>query len=153
MNILLVFSIILSLNLTCNIQKLDYDKCNVISTTLAIDEIHELLSLDLINDKKPIRVIDETGNFLACNGLLYNNGTDFTSITFIDSLPYDLNTGHYRDLIISSIDTIKDDLVVDMYMSNYKCIHDVKNKVHATIKFTLENNKVNVKSFRGVHWD
>lgn len=153
MNILLVVSVILSFNLTCNVQELDYDKCHIIDTTLAIDEVHKLLSLDLINDKNPIRVIDKTGVFLMCNGLLYNNGTDFTNITFIDSLPYDLNTGHYRDLIISNVDTINNNLIVDMYMTSYKCTQNVKNKVHVTIEFMIENNEISIKSFRGIHWD
>jgi hypothetical protein len=149
MKLILFFSF-----LNCTIAYSQTTKCCLlIDSILHIPQIKKLLELDSIKDKNSIRIIQPPNSkFLNCSKL-YKINNQFISLFNIHNIPYDLNTGNFRDIIISKINCTRKKTIVDVYLSNYRWNNNTKNRWHFTITFINKDKNLLISEINYALWD
>lgn len=127
--------------------------CALIDSVLNIPEIKVLLELDVPKDKNPIRIIYLKKKHLPNCLTLYRANNQIITITKLNNIPYNLNTGLSRDIIISQIKCKKKEIIVDVYLSNYRWVDSIKNNWHFVITFKINNHQYFIKDLKYSLWD
>ena len=128
--------------------------CLLIDSILHYPQIKSLLELDSIKDKKPIRIIrPPKTTFFSCSSLFKDSKNKFIPIKTIQNVPFDLNTGNYRDIVIAKINCNKNNTVIEVYLSNYRWNNIEKNRWHFTFYFTSKNNNIVISDVKFALWD
>lgn len=115
--------------------------CNIIEGILDVNSVSNILGLDKAKNVYPyIRVIDLTGKLVHCSGYHKIDTSSSLLIPYFteDALTTDINTGHYRDLVILSIKKKRNGLEVVLSAASFKTANN-KNSVY---QVELSLNKV-----------
>lgn len=128
----------------------------VLESIFTIEPISELLALDNTKDTGTIRVFARTKK-LRKNYFLYFNKSQPTSFPLQvtvrhNDCPVDINTGYYRDLFVYKYKKKGNKIQIALYLSNYLCIYDKKNRYRFEIEVEVSNAVCVVKSIYYAEW-
>lgn len=113
--ITLVFSLlIVGCSTTKSKQKVEYDNCKLLEQILRSNHVIIILGLDKADKMYPwIRVTDLTGTFNGCTSYFIRENSKLLVPYFtVNQLGTDLNTGYYRDLVISQCKKRNNSIIV-----------------------------------------
>ncbi len=115
--------------------------CTLLEIILDEDQIRSILGLNDADKIIPhVRVLDETGEFVKCTGFRRGKKENILVPYRVTSgIKPDVNTGHYRDLIIYNIKKKRDTLKVIMFASNYKTHHNKNSSYVILAKYKVDN--------------
>ena len=125
----------------------------LVENILQSDQITTLLALEDLKDRASIRIIDKYGKLDSCK-FLFKLSVDQDGIPLnvgvVNKLPMDLNTGYYRDLIISKLEKEEKSYKLDIYLSNLHCISKRKNRWHVLVQL---NEKMEIVKLSAAEWN
>jgi len=115
--------------------------CKIIEGILDVTSVSNILGLDKATNVYPyIRVIDLTDKLLHCSGYQKIDSSSLLIPYFTEgALTTDINTGHYRDLVILSIKKKRNGLEVVLSTASFKTANN-KNTVYQ-VELSLEKSE------------
>lgn len=119
------------------------ESCRKLDNILRIEGVRQMLKVQEINDPTFVRLVDLSGNFRDCGSFISRDGSSPLPYFVISKIPFDLNTGYYRDLIIYDVQELSNGLTkLTLICSIYKAESDVEPVNKITVFLDSENNVV-----------
>ncbi len=86
----------------------DTKEGRIMEQVFQFSEVRQLLELDSKTDKSPIRIIDTSGRLVKSMVRIANSEGLLYDIVHLGGIPFDYNTGCYRDIFIANFEEFED---------------------------------------------
>lgn len=133
---LLTFFLVIIMNPRVFSQDVMADSCTLLQNILKQKHIGKILGIDKPeNGNISIRVTDLTATCKDCSGY-YNLIPYFV----VNAISPNLNTGRYRDVVITQVKHLEDSFLADIYCASFACHGNNNTNYHLEMEFRIQSD-------------